>query len=221
MTNTENQHPHSSQTAGQHKEPLSLKQTVDLIRWDLQVNRGWSFDHLRAQLLLIEVRAEQYIYSKMKRQSTGGSLAWGITRFVGSIYQWALGQCNIPGSIQIGRGLRLPHPQNIVIAYRAHIGEFCTIYHDVSIVWNGFVKTKPNSPHIGNRVMIGTKAIIIGDVEIGDDVLIGAGAIVPKSVPAQSRVINEAAHVQPRPISTAAAEPGSEEHIKKPYSIWK
>ena len=199
----------------------SLTQTLELIRWDLRVNRGWSLDHLRARLLLVEVRAEQYIYSQLNTESTIGSLLWGVTRFVGSIFQWLLGQCNIPGTIRIGRGLRLPHPQNIVIAYRADIGEFCTIYHGVSIVWNGFVKMKPNRPAIGDRVMIGTRAIIIGDVEIGDDVLIGAGAIVPKSVPSSSRVINEPASIQERPIAPAAAEAGSVEHIEKPYSIWE
>jgi putative colanic acid biosynthesis acetyltransferase WcaB len=200
---------------------ISLAEMVELIRWDMRVNRGWSFDHLRARVLLIEIRLEQYIHGRANKNTLMGHLLWSVTRFAGSIFQWLLGHCNIPGSIRIGRGMRLPHPQNIVIAYRAEIGDFCTVYHDVSIVWNGFVPTKMNRPRIGDRVMIGAKALVIGDVEIGDDVLIGAGAIVPKSVPASSRVVNEPARIHHRPITPNAPEAGSPEHLEEPYSIWR
>lgn len=199
---------------------LSLAETMDMIRWDIAVNRGWSFDHLRAWALLIEVRLEQYIYGRVNTATTLGKAIWGLTRFAGSVFQWLLGHCNIPGSTRIGRGLRLPHPQNIVIAYLTDIGEFCTIYHDVSIVWNGFIQTRPNRPRIGNRVLIGAKVLIIGDLEIGDDVLIGAGTIVPKSVPAFSRVTNQPARIQHRPISADAIEAGTPRHLEKPYDIW-
>ena len=218
---------HANSTTGRSANaPLESRMCLSdlfyLIGWDLRVNRGWSLDHFRAKLLLVEVRLEQYLYHRLNLSTAVGRALWGICRFLGSIYQWLLCNSNIPGSVTIGRGLRLPHPQNLVIAYHADIGEFCTIYHDVSIVWNGFIKATPGRPQIGTRVLIGTKALIIGDVTIGDDVLIGAGAIVPKSIPSGSRAVNSPAQVTPRPPSDQRPEAGSEEHLSRgPYSIWR
>lgn len=200
---------------------MSFQNLLYLISWDLRVNRGWGLDAIRAKLLLIEIRIEQYIYRNVDRDNPVGALIWYLCRFLGSIFQWLLCNSNIPGSVTIGRGLRLPHPQNIVIAYHSDIGEFCTIYHDVSIVWNGFIKAVPGRPKIGNGVLIGTRALLIGDLVVGDNVLIGGGAIVPKSVPSESRVVSPPAQVSPRPISDRAAEPGSERHLRDPYAIWR
>lgn len=200
---------------------VSLKQLIDFLKWDLRVNRGLSFDHLRAQLLLIELRIEQCVYQKFYLGSRSLKIIWYIFRFFGSTFQWFLCNSNIPGSVRLGRGLRLPHPQNIIIAGFADIGEFCTIYHNVSIAWNGFYKTKPCSPRIGSQVLIGAGAIIIGDITIGTNVLIGAGAIITKSVPDHSLVTNTPSQVSPRFPTEKAADPGSEDHLREPYSLWR
>jgi len=201
---------------------MTLSQLVYLIKWDLRVNRGVSFDRLRAMLLLTEVRLEQYVYRKAYPHPNPLALIlWYTFRFLGSILQWSLCHSNIPGSVTIGRGLRLPHPQNIIIVGLADIGEFSTIYHNVSIAWNGFKPTVPLSPRIGDRVLIGCGAIILGDVTIGTDVLIGAGAVVTRSVPDHSRVTGVRPDVSPRHPSSEAAEPGSERHLRDPYSIWR
>lgn len=200
---------------------MNRNELFDLIRWDFQVNRGWSIDHFRARLLLWEIRIEQYLYQKLNRIPGIGGPLWLLVRFLGSLYQLLLCSSNIPGTVKIGRGLRLPHPQNIVIAFHSEIGEFCTVYHEVSIVWNGFIKPIPNRPKIGDRVLIGTRALIVGDVVIGDDVLIGAGAIVPKSVPSQSRVTSKPAKILPRPLPEGRPEGGSAEFLRDPYSIWR
>ncbi len=200
---------------------MSLKQLFYLLSWDLRINHGWSFDCLRAKLMLIDVRIEQYIHRKFYRPGNPFSLIWYLTRFLGSIFQWFLCNSNIPGSVTIGRGLRLPHPQNIIVAGIADLGEFCTIYHNVSIAWNGFYRIKPNSPKIGSKVLLGAGCIILGDICIGDDVLIGAGAVVTRSVPDHSRVTCVRPEISTRPPSDEAAEPGSEQHIRDPYSIWR
>jgi serine O-acetyltransferase len=201
---------------------MTFSQMRDLIRWDLRVNRGLSFDAVRAKLLLIELRLEQYVYGKTQgNHGVFPTLLWVLCRFCGSVFQWLLSNSNIPGSATIGRGLRLPHPQNIIIAGYADIGEFCTIYHNVSIAWNGFRPTAPHSPKIGGRVLIGTGAILIGDIAIGDDVLIGAGAVVARSIPAHSRVTGGRPEVTTRYPSSQASEPGSASHIQDPYSLWR
>lgn len=200
---------------------ITLKQLFYFLRWDLRINRGLSLDSLRAKLLLIELRIEQYVYRKFYRSSSPLTIFWYIFRFFGSTFQWFLCNSNIPGSVTLGRGLRLPHPQNIIIAAFADIGEFCTIYHNVSIAWNGFKPTKPLSPKIGSKVLIGAGAILVGDITIGSDVLIGAGAVVTNSIPDHSRVINMPPKVSPRLPTENAAESGSERHIRDPYSIWR
>ncbi len=199
---------------------MTLQQLIYLIAWDIRINRGVSWDRFRAMLLLVEVRIEQYVYRK--RQINGiTQVLWYVTRFAGSILQWFLCNSEIPGSVTLGRGLRLPHPQNIVVAGFADIGEFCTIYHNVSIAWNGFKPTVPLSPKIGTRVLIGAGVIIVGDLTIGADVLIGAGAVVTRSVPDHSRVTSPRPDIAPRQSSPEAAQPGSARHLQDPYSIWR
>lgn len=199
---------------------MSVHQLFDLIAWDVRINAGLSLDSIRATLLLIEVRLEQYVYRACKNHQAA-RLFWYGFRFLGSIFQWLLCNSNIPGTITIGRGLRLPHPQNIILAGYADIGEFCTIYHNVSIAWNGFKRVVPGSPKIGSQVLIGAGAILVGDITIGSDVLIGAGAVVTRSVPEHSRVTSGRPEVTPRSPSEDAAEPGSPRHIRDPYSIWR
>lgn len=201
---------------------MTFTQMCELIRWDLRVNRGISFDSLRAKLLLLELRIEQYIYrrthpanGKVKR------LLWWIVRGFGSLFQWSIGRANIPGSVTIGKGLRLPHPNNIIIAGLAEFGEFCTIYHNVSVAWNGFEAVVPLSPKIGDRVLLGCGSILIGNLTVGSDVLIGAGAILFRSVPDHSRVTAVPPTVVPRHATATAAEPGSQRHLDDPYSIWR
>lgn len=201
---------------------MSFASMLRMLAWDLRVNRGWNWDALRAKVLLIEFRLEQYVYRRaMSQGGVGGKSLWYIFRAFGSIFQWFLCNSNIPGSVTVGRGLRLPHPQNIILAGFADIGEFCTIYHNVSVAWNGFQRTVPGRPKIGNQTLLGAGAILVGDITIGSDVLIGAGAVVTKSVPDHSRVTAVRAEVSPRHPSEAAAEPGSERHLADPYSIWR
>lgn len=88
---------------------------------------------------------------------------------------------SLPAQAQIGKGLRIHHFGGIIVNSEAHIGEFCTLYHSVTLGdlggWGG-------SPCVGNRVMIGAGAKLLGNIEIGDDCHIGANAVVHTSVPA-------------------------------------
>ena len=81
----------------------------------------------------------------------------------------------------------LPHGLNgIVISNDAHIGRNCTIYHQVSITgWNG------GSPVIGDNVLIGAGAKVIGPVRIGNNAKIGAGCVVTIDVPDNATAVME------------------------------
>ena len=70
----------------------------------------------------------------------------------------------------------------IVIGETATIGNDCTIYHGVTLGGTGKDKIKRH-PDIGNNVMIGCGAKILGPIKIGNDVKIGANAVVLKDVP--------------------------------------
>lgn len=81
--------------------------------------------------------------------------------------------------------LHLPHGFNgIHIARDAVIGRGCTIFQNVTIG-----NAKGYAPRLGDNVVIGANAVLIGNIEIGDDVTIGAGAVVVKSVPAGCVVV--------------------------------
>lgn len=88
---------------------------------------------------------------------------------------------SIPAQAKIGKGLRIHHFGGIIVHSEAVIGEYCTVYHGVTLGdrggWGG-------APRVGNRVTMGAGAKLIGEIVIGDDCVIGANAVVHISVPA-------------------------------------
>lgn len=105
-----------------------------------------------------------------------------------------------PGA-QIGRRFVIDHGMGVVIGETAVVGDDVMIYHGVTL---GGVSTKrvKRHPTIGNRVMIGAGAKLLGPVEIGDDSRVGANAVVTKSAPAGSVLVgiparNRAADASP------------------------
>lgn len=84
----------------------------------------------------------------------------------------------------IGPGLFIPHSQGIVIG-AARIGCNATIYQGVTLGAKelDFAYSTSSRPTVGNNVLIGAGAKILGGIEIGDDVTIGANAVVLDSMP--------------------------------------
>lgn len=88
----------------------------------------------------------------------------------------------------------LPHGLNgIIINWQAKIGSNVKIYQQVAIGDDG--KDPGNVPQIGNNVVIGAGAKIIGKVRIGDNVRIGAGAIVVEDVDDNCTVVSPKAKI--------------------------
>jgi serine O-acetyltransferase len=92
-----------------------------------------------------------------------------------------------PGA-QIGKGLFIDHGMGVVIGETSEIGENVTLYHGVTLGGTSLEKGKRH-PTIGNRVVIGAGAKVMGAVIVGDDSRIGANAVVVKSVPENSVVV--------------------------------
>ena len=92
-----------------------------------------------------------------------------------------------PGA-QIGRRLVIDHGVGVVVGETAVIGNDVLIYHGVTLGANQNVRAKRH-PTIGDRVVLGAGAKIIGDITIGDDSSVGANAVVSKHIPAGSTVV--------------------------------
>ena len=86
-----------------------------------------------------------------------------------------------PGA-KIGKGIFIDHGMGVVIGETAEIGDNVTIYHGVTLGGTGKDKGKRH-PTIGNNVIIGCGAKILGPISIGDGAKIGANSVVLKNVP--------------------------------------
>lgn len=99
---------------------------------------------------------------------------------------------SIPAATEIGKGLRIHHFGGIIFHSGVKMGEHCTIYQGVTI---GDKDGEGNPPTIGNNVLIGAGAKVLGDITIGDNVTIGANAVVLSSIPSNSVVVGVPAKV--------------------------
>jgi len=92
-----------------------------------------------------------------------------------------------PGAV-IGRGFFIDHGMGVVIGETAEVGEQVTLYHGVTLGGTSLNKGKRH-PTVGDRVVIGAGAKVLGAITIGDDSRIGANAVVVRSVPGNSVVV--------------------------------
>lgn len=92
-----------------------------------------------------------------------------------------------PGAV-LGPGLFIDHATGVVIGETAEVGEDVTIYHGVTLGGSGR-DTGKRHPTIGDRVIIGAGAKVLGAIKIGDDSRIGSNAVVVKEVPSSAVVI--------------------------------
>ena len=100
-----------------------------------------------------------------------------------------------PGAT-IGRRVVIDHGMGVVIGETAIVGNDVLIYHGVTL--GGKINDRvKRHPTIGNNVLLGAGAKIIGDIEIGDGAQIGANAVVTKNVPAGAVIVGP----QIRPIN--------------------
>ncbi|MDH7483347.1 MAG: serine O-acetyltransferase [Spirochaetales bacterium] len=99
----------------------------------------------------------------------------------------------------IGPGLFIDHGMGVVIGETAEIGRDVTLYHGVTLGGTSLEKGKRH-PTVGDRVVIGAGAKILGNITIGPDSRIGANAVVVRDVPANSVVVGIPGHVIRRHI---------------------
>ncbi len=110
-----------------------------------------------------------------------------IARLISQIGRFLTGIEIHPGA-KIGRRLFIDHGMGIVIGETSTIGDDCTIYHNSTLGGTGKDKNKRH-PDIGNHVIIGAGAKILGPIKIGNYVKIGANSTVLKNIPDNVTVI--------------------------------
>jgi serine O-acetyltransferase len=98
-----------------------------------------------------------------------------------------------PGA-KIGKRFFIDHGNGVVIGETAIIGDDVLIYQGVTLGGTGKEHGKRH-PTIGNNVVIGAGAIVLGNILIGENSRVGAGAVVTKSVPPNSTVVGNPARV--------------------------
>ena len=92
-----------------------------------------------------------------------------------------------PGA-QIGEGLFIDHGMGVVIGETAIIGNHVTLFQGVTLGGTG-KETGKRHPTLGNNVVVGTGAKILGNITIGDNSYVGANAVVIKNVPPNATVV--------------------------------
>ncbi len=108
-------------------------------------------------------------------------------RFISQFAKWLTGIEIHPGA-KIGKGFFIDHGMGVVIGETSVIGDNVTLFQGVTLGGTGKERGKRH-PNIGNNVVVGTGAKVLGNITVGDNSYIGANAVVVKDVPPNSTVV--------------------------------
>ncbi|MCS6814196.1 MAG: serine O-acetyltransferase [Cyanobacteria bacterium] len=104
-----------------------------------------------------------------------------IPRLISHLARFLTGIEIHPGAV-LGKGVFIDHGMGVVIGETAIVGDYCLIYQGVTLGGTG-KETGKRHPTLGNHVVVGAGAKILGNISIGDYARVGAGSIVLRSVP--------------------------------------
>jgi serine O-acetyltransferase len=110
-----------------------------------------------------------------------------VARIISQLSRAATGIEIHPGA-RIGRRFFIDHGMGVVVGETAEIGDDVLLYQGVTLGGTGKDKGKRH-PTLGNHVVIGTGAKVLGNIKIGDHVKVGAGSVVIHPVPDHSTVV--------------------------------
>ena len=116
-----------------------------------------------------------------------------LARLVSQTVRWFTGIEIHPGA-RIGRGLLIDHGSGVVIGETAVIGDDCTLYQGVTLGGTG-KETGKRHPTLGNHVMVGSGAKVLGPFRVGDNSKIASNAVVLSEIPPDSTAVGVPARV--------------------------
>ena len=129
-----------------------------------------------------------------------------LARLVSHIARFLTGIEIHPGA-KLGRRLFIDHGLGVVIGETAEIGDDVLLYQGVTLGGTGNEKGKRH-PTLGNRVVVGAGAAVLGNIKLGDDVRVGAGSVVVHSVSEGATVVG----IPGRVVRSRAEKLGALEH---------
>lgn len=163
------------------------------------LGRDWKHEKLLVRLKnLLTNHALRYLltYRKLQQKKDPLMIFRCIRRIIRQHYGLEL------DSPAIGRGLYLGHPYNISVSEFAVIGNNCNLNKGVTIGAENR-GARQGAPTLGNKVWVGTNAVLVGKITIGDNVLIAPNAYVNQDIPSDCIVIGNPARIIPnRPDAT-------------------
>ena len=137
-----------------------------------------------------------------------------LARFLSHIVRFFTGVEIHPGAT-IGRRFFIDHGMGIVIGETTEIGNDVLLYKGV-VLGGISLERKKRHPTLGNNIVIGSNAIILGAINIGDNAIIAAASVVTHNVPANATAVGIPARVS---IGYTRKEIGNLEHSKIPDPI--
>jgi len=150
-----------------------------------------AFEHDPAAIKTIEViLAYPGFHARQLHRLAHTLFRWHIPvlpRLVSHINRFLTGIEIHPGA-KIGEGLFIDHGMGVVIGETSEIGDNVTLYQGVTLGGTSHLRAKRH-PTLGNNVVVGVGAQVIGNITIGDNTKVGAGSVVVTSVPADATVV--------------------------------
>lgn len=122
----------------------------------------------------------------------GWNFKW-LARVICNLGRWFTG-IEIHPAARIGRRVFIDHGMGVVIGETAVIGDDCTLYHGVTLGGTSWNKGKRH-PTLGQGVVVGAGAKILGPIMVGDGAKIGSNAVVVKDVPAGATMVGIPARI--------------------------
>jgi serine O-acetyltransferase len=116
-----------------------------------------------------------------------------VARAMSQFARWLTGIEIHPGA-KIGRRFFIDHGMGVVIGETAEVGDDVTLYQGVTLGGTSLNKGKRH-PTLGNGVVVGGGAKILGNITVGDNCRIGAGSVVLRDVPPDSTVVGVPGHI--------------------------
>jgi serine O-acetyltransferase len=137
---------------------------------------------------------------------------WLLGRFSSHIARWLTG-IEIHPAAKIGRRLVIDHGMGVVIGETAEVGDDCYFYHQVTLGVARAIGGKRH-PSVGNNVIIGAGAKVLGPIMVGDNARVGANSVVLENVPNDTTVVGIPARPVDRVLTRERKVPGFD-----PYGI--
>ncbi|MFL6572394.1 MAG: serine O-acetyltransferase [Burkholderiales bacterium] len=129
-------------------------------------------------------------------------LPW-LGRFTSHLGRWLTGIEIHPGA-RIGSCVFIDHGMGVVIGETAEVGDGCTIYQGVTLGGTSLYRGEKRHPTLGEGVVVGAGAKILGGFVVGPGARIGSNAVVVKSVPAGATVVGIPGKIVEDPTTKSA-----------------